>query len=99
MKPVSVEVITYAPTVFTCEPMNDSANVAAVRALHLAAGLSRDRLWALPADDVEWFALGSPDVLPWAGTVRGHDGVRRWFAVLNEAMAYERFDLVEVADG
>lgn len=79
--------------------MNDSANVAAVRALHVRAGLSRDRLWALLADDVEWFALGSPDVLPWAGTVRGHDGVRRWFAVLNEAMAYERFDLVEVVDG
>jgi ketosteroid isomerase-like protein len=78
--------------------VNDSANVAAVRALHVGAGLSRDRLWALLADDVEWYALGSPDVLPWAGTVRGHEGVRRWLAVLNEAMDYERFDLVEVVD-
>jgi ketosteroid isomerase-like protein len=78
--------------------VNDSANVAAVRALHVGAGLSRDRLWALLADDVEWYALGSPDVLPWAGTVRGHEGVRRWLAVLNEAMDYGRFDLVEVVD-
>jgi ketosteroid isomerase-like protein len=78
--------------------VNDSANVAAVRALHVGAGLSRDRLRALLADDVEWYALGSPDVLPWAGTVRGHEGVRRWLAVLNEAMDYERFDLVEVVD-
>jgi hypothetical protein len=79
--------------------VNDSANVAAVRSLHVGAGLSRDRLWALLADDVEWYALGSPDVLPWAGTVRGHEGVRRWLAVLNEAMDYERFDLVEVVLG
>jgi ketosteroid isomerase-like protein len=78
--------------------VNDSANVAAVRSLHVGAGLSRDRLWALLADDVEWYALGSPDVLPWAGTVRGHEGVRRWLAALNEAMDYERFDLVEVVD-
>jgi ketosteroid isomerase-like protein len=74
--------------------VNDSANFAAVRSLHVGAGLSRDRLWALLADDVEWYALGSLDVLPWAGTVRGHEVVRRWLAVLNEAMDYERFEVV-----
>ncbi len=42
--------------------MNDAANVAADRALRVGAGLSRDRLWALLADGVEWFALGSRDV-------------------------------------
>jgi hypothetical protein len=42
--------------------MNDSANVAADRAQRVGAGLSRDRLWALLADNVEWFALGSRDV-------------------------------------
>ena len=43
---------------------------------------------------------GPVDLFPWAGTHRGHDGVRRWFELLDAAMAYERFELVELyADG
>jgi ketosteroid isomerase-like protein len=33
---------------------------------------------------------------PLVGTHRGHDGVRRWFDLLNAAMAYERFELLEL---
>ena len=45
--------------------MNDAANVAADREPRVEVGLSRDRLWALLADGVEWFALGSRDVAEW----------------------------------
>ena len=47
------------------------------------------------ADDVEWWAAGQPELLPWAGTVRGRDEVERWFERLNEVMDYDRFDALE----
>jgi ketosteroid isomerase-like protein len=56
----------------------------------------RGELFDLLADDVEWQVAGSPERLPWAGTVRGHDGVRGWLETLNEHMEYERFDLLEI---
>jgi ketosteroid isomerase-like protein len=56
----------------------------------------RDVLFGLLSDDVEWWAAGSPDRLPWAGTVHGPDGVRGWLETLNEHMQYERFELVEL---
>jgi ketosteroid isomerase-like protein len=78
-------------------------NLEAVRELHAAdeAGrLRRDPLFELLDEDVEWQALGPSELFAWAGTHRGHDGVRRWFDALNEAMAYERFELLELySDG
>jgi ketosteroid isomerase-like protein len=77
-------------------------NRDAVAALHAApAGtLSRDALFALLDEDVEWSAIGDPELMPWAGVHRGHEGVARWLEVLNAAMEYERFDLLELyADG
>jgi len=35
-------------------------------------------------------------LFPWAGSVYGHDGVREWFALLNEKMAYDAFELREL---
>ncbi len=35
-------------------------------------------------------------MLPWAGIVHGHEGVRHWLATLNEHMSYDRFELVEI---
>jgi uncharacterized protein len=77
-------------------------NRDAVAALHAApAGtLSRDALFALLDEDVEWVAIGDPELMPWAGIHRGHDGVARWLEMLNAAMEYERFELLELyADG
>ena len=77
-------------------------NREAIAALHAAAAetLSREALFALLAEDVEWSALGDPDLMPWAGTHRGHDGVARWLYVLNSALQYESFELLELyADG
>ena len=79
-----------------------SEPLAAVEALHAREGglLARSSLYDLVADDVEWYVLGSPDVLPWAGTFRGKDGVRRWMALLDERLEYERFELIELfSDG
>lgn len=70
-------------------------NAERVRALHddQPGRLRREPLFDLLADDVEWHALGP---FPWSGSHVGHDAVRRWFEVLNEAMNYERFELLEL---
>jgi uncharacterized protein len=76
--------------------------LAAVKALHAREGglLARSSLFDVVADDVEWHVLGSADELPWAGTFRGSEGVRRWMGVLDEHMEYERFEPLEFfADG
>ena len=76
-----------------------SAIREAVRRLHDPAEsgrLQQDPLFALLDEHVEWEVLGPPDLFPWAGTHRGHDAVRRWFEVLNAAMAYEQFELREL---
>ena len=75
-----------------------TSHVDAVRLLHAGDGgtLVRDMLFGLLADDVEWRVAGSPDLLPWAGAVRGPDGVRGWLETLNEHMDYDRFELVEI---
>jgi ketosteroid isomerase-like protein len=70
----------------------------AVRSLHGGEGgtLVRGDLFGLLADEVEWQVAGSPDRLPWAGTVRGPEGVRSWLEMLNGHMEYECFELVEI---
>lgn len=73
-----------------------------IRSLHapVSAILDRNVLFDLLADEVEWVVAGDPERLPWAGTVRGPDGVRSWLETLNAYMDYERFDLAELyADG
>jgi ketosteroid isomerase-like protein len=80
-----------------------AANREAVRELHdqnQGGRLQQDPLFGLLHENVEWEAIGPTELFPWAGTHRGHDGVRRWFDLLNSAMAYESFDLRELyADG
>jgi hypothetical protein len=56
----------------------------------------RDPLFELLDEGVEWQALGPSELFAWAGTHRGHDGVRGRFGALNETMAYERFELLEL---
>lgn len=80
-----------------------AGNREAVRNLHDPAQsgtLRRDPLFELLDENVTWEALGPPELFSWAGIHRGHEGVRRWFEVLNSAMDYERFELLELyADG
>lgn len=54
----------------------------------------------LAADDIEWWAAGPPDILPWAGSWRGKDAVARWFEVLNETLEYDTWEPYEsLVDG
>jgi hypothetical protein len=52
--------------------------------------LRREALFELLAEDVEWHALGPPELFAWAGAHRGHEGVRRWFAALVSPVATPR---------
>lgn len=72
-------------------------NRAIVEQLHQARPYSR-ALLASPAlgDDVEWWAPGSRDRLPWAGTWRGKSGVADFFRVLNAEMDYDKFEAEEL---
>lgn len=76
--------------------MNEKENVELVRQIH-AALLRRDAegfrefLNGL-APDVEWWAAGPPDILPWAGMHRGHEGVTQFFTALRGAMEYLQFE-------
>lgn len=55
-------------------------------------GLLKDAVLAAAAEDIEWWAAGPPELLPWAGSFKGRRDVERWFSVLREALAYDRFE-------
>jgi ketosteroid isomerase-like protein len=50
----------------------------------------------LVADDIEWWAAGPPELLPWAGSFRGLDGIQRWFDALRGVVEYDQFDPQEL---
>ncbi len=54
----------------------------------------------LLSEEVEWWVAGSQDVLPFAGTWRGLDGVAEFQRHLRETMKYEKTELQEyIVDG
>lgn len=69
----------------------------AIRQIHEpGAGLiQRLRTSGLLADSAEWWVAGPPDVLPFAGTWRGLDGVAEFQRQLGLTM---RYDTVEVRE-
>jgi uncharacterized protein len=82
--------------------MSREERLQAVQALHARHEglLERASLFDLLARDVEWFVLGSTELLPWAGVFRGRDGVAEWMQRLDAHMEYERFEPIEFfADG
>ena len=60
--------------------------VAAVQRF-LDAGTWADAAATL-AEDVEWWVAGSPDLLPFSGTVRGPEAVVAWHTTLRELFHY-----------
>jgi hypothetical protein len=51
-------------------------------------------------EDVDWFTPGPPDILPYAGSRRGREGVAQFFAQLAEAEETELFEIQEfIAQG
>ena len=68
-----------------------------VEALHRGTPYSAAIL-ASPAlaENAEWWAAGSRERLPWAGTWRGKTGIAEFFTVLNREMDYERFEAEDI---
>lgn len=82
-------------------PSQAPSNRAIIEELHRQPAYTK-ALLALPAlaDDVEWWAAGSRERLPWAGTWQGRAGVQEFFRVLGREMKYEKFAAEElVAEG
>jgi len=77
--------------------MSRQERLQAVESLHAREEglLARTSLFDLLASDVEWFVLGSTELLPWAGVFRGRDGVAEWMQTLDAHMEYEKFEPVE----
>ena len=74
----------------------EQAHVLLLKEIHAARVYSRALLESgALADDVEWWAAGPAELLPWAGTVRGPAALAEWFARLGAAMAYEHFEATE----
>lgn len=78
------------------------SNRRVIETLHQARPYSR-ALLSSPAlaEDVEWWAAGSRERLPWAGTWKGKDGIQEFFRTLNSEMKYEKFvaeDLISDGD-
>ena len=59
------------------------------------AGSMKQAVVDLAADDIEWWAAGPSEVLPWAGSWRGKDAVSRWFDVLNGTLEYDTWEPYE----
>lgn len=62
-----------------------------VRSIHEGSRQMRAALLEAVAEDVEFHAPGDPSVLPWAGTFRGPEGLRRQGELLSAHMKYEQF--------
>ena len=73
--------------------MNELDNLKVVRDIYLAY---RDRnfdvLRNCLAEDVKWFAIGPPDVIPTAGTRYGRDQVEQYFVTLDDIEGIESFE-------
>lgn len=44
------------------------------------------------AKDVVWEVAGPTDIMPWAGSWKGHAGVSKYFVLLNEGLAVDRLE-------
>ena len=77
------------------------SNLDVVKQIHSVRPYSQSLLRSNAlADNAEWWAAGSRDRLPWAGTWHGRDGIAGFFEALNSAMDYDKFAAEEyVADG
>ena len=73
--------------------MSEQDNLSVVRSAYLAY---RDRNFAALrnclAEDVKWFAIGPPNLIPTAGTRYGRDQVEQYFATLEGMEDIQSFE-------
>ena len=63
--------------------------------LDLIRGSQVADLGAHLAHDAEWWVMGDPAVLPFAGSYRGPEGFAEWRRRLRAAVTYTRFEVVQ----
>lgn len=72
--------------------MNAESNKqVAMRGYQLFANRDIDGLMALCAEDVDWFGPES-DIIPFAGSFQGQEGVGRFFSTMAHAQEYLAFE-------
>lgn len=75
-------------------------NLAVVSHIHGGRSIiQRARESGAMADDVEWIVPGPPEVLPFAGTYRGLEGITEFQRRLGDAMRYDRVELMRYIAG
>jgi len=79
----------------------EAENVALVQSLYAAFGRGdMETLIAALADDIEWISPGPSDAIAFAGHRRGVPEVMQFFAALNGALEFEKFEPQEfIAQG
>ncbi|MEO7502748.1 MAG: nuclear transport factor 2 family protein [Gemmatimonadaceae bacterium] len=74
----------------------EERELAIIRWIHEGSGIiQRFRESGALADNVEWIVPGPPNILPFAGTWRGLDGVAEFARLLDATMRYDRVELQE----
>ncbi len=72
----------------------EQQHLAVVRSIHEGRGIiQRARESGILADSVEWWVAGPRDVLPFAGSWRGIDGIAEFERRLDATMRYDRVEL------
>ena len=73
--------------------MSELDNLKVVRDVYLAyRDRNFDALRHCLAEDVKWFAIGPPDIIPTAGTRYGRDQVEQYFVTLDDMEAIRSFE-------
>ena len=73
--------------------MSEHDNLNVVRDAYLAyRDRNFDALRNCLAEDVKWFAIGPPDLIPTAGTRYGHDQVEQYFVTLDGIEDIQTFE-------
>ena len=73
--------------------MSEQHNLNVVRDAYLAyRNHNYEALRNCLAEDVKWFAIGPPDLIPTAGTRYGHDQVEQYFATLDGMEDIQSFE-------
>jgi uncharacterized protein len=81
--------------------MQEEENVKALKDAFVAfRNGDMDALFSIYDDDAEYISVGSPDVIPWSGTYKGHEQIRQYFARLNDGIEFQSFiDQEYIAQG
>lgn len=81
--------------------MNEQENVKTMKAAYDAFSQGDfPAVFSFLAEDAEYIAVGPADVIPWAGTYRGHAEIGQFFTRLGAALEFQEFAAQEfIAQG